>query len=204
MWESRWEQVQAEMAAASAGLEQQLNEAHNRSAKLEGQLHEAKSKAEAADDRASELQKQLTVLQQQSSKEPDVGSVVQRPVKSVEQQARATGVTSLQVSAEDCSWLMIGVLVKVAELEKARNSMASELVGLTTRNNELQVRCEKAEKRVAETEGLKHHYDMMLEMMGEKSEEVAMLQEEMDEVKQLYHEQINQLTNQIVSLTESK
>ena len=98
MWERRWEQVQGEMASASTGFGQQLDEAHNRSAKLEAELHESKTKASVAESHLEELQKQLANLQGQLSKQRDV-KIVERPDKSVEQQARAAEVTSLQVNA---------------------------------------------------------------------------------------------------------
>ena len=108
--------------------------------------------------------------------------------KSSEQQARSAEVVSLQV----------------VELEKARNSMANELVALTTKNNGLIERCEKAEAQCTQLEGMRDHYNTVLEMMGEKCEEVETQREDIQEMKAIFHDQINMLSLQIETLTQKE
>jgi hypothetical protein len=75
--------------------------------------------------------------------------------------------------------------------------MANELVSLTTKNNGLVIRCDKAEEQCVKLEGMRDHYNTLLEMMGEKCEELENLKEDMGEVKSIYQDQLNQMSLQI-------
>lgn len=81
----------------------------------------------------------------------------------------------------------------IQQLEKTRESMARELVNLTNLNEELQEKIEELPKLQENYQALDSRYNALLQMYGEKEEQVQELMLDLEDVKEMYKTQINAL-----------
>ncbi|BFZ03381.1 hypothetical protein BsWGS_06419 [Bradybaena similaris] len=82
---------------------------------------------------------------------------------------------------------------EISQLERTRESMARELVNLTNQNEEL-LEVKKAHEQLeVEFSELNSRYSAILQMYGEKEEEVQELKLDLQDVKEMYKSQIDAL-----------
>ncbi|XP_065195021.1 TATA element modulatory factor-like [Sycon ciliatum] len=82
---------------------------------------------------------------------------------------------------------------QVILLEKARASVAQELVTMAAENEQLSRRLDSVPALKRQVEELDKRYNTMLQMYGEKAEEANELRMDLDDVKALYKQQIHDL-----------
>eukprot|EP00118_Oscarella_pearsei_P020849 m.230413 g.230413 ORF g.230413 m.230413 type:complete len:930 (+) comp40059_c0_seq18:67-2856(+) len=82
---------------------------------------------------------------------------------------------------------------EMAGLEKMKQSMGEELVTLTAKNDELTERLESMSDLTVSFQELEQRYNAVLQMYGEKEEQVEELRLDLEDVKSMYRTQINEL-----------
>eukprot|EP00270_Netrium_digitus_P013657 TRINITY_DN4566_c0_g1_i1.p1 TRINITY_DN4566_c0_g1~~TRINITY_DN4566_c0_g1_i1.p1 ORF type:complete len:796 (+),score=317.43 TRINITY_DN4566_c0_g1_i1:330-2390(+) len=92
---------------------------------------------------------------------------------------------------------------RIAALESTRDSLAEELVKATTLCEALRSESALLPGMKAELEALRRRHASALELMGERDEQVEELRADLQDVKQMYREQIDMLVSQIERITSS-
>ncbi|KAJ9575477.1 hypothetical protein L9F63_007682, partial [Diploptera punctata] len=82
---------------------------------------------------------------------------------------------------------------EMSRRDAERNALTSELSQLTARVEEQEARLKEAETVRGQFQDLQHKYDALLQMYGEKVEEAQELQLDLEDVKEMYKSQIDQL-----------
>ncbi|XP_012935003.1 TATA element modulatory factor [Aplysia californica] len=82
---------------------------------------------------------------------------------------------------------------EIQQLERTRESMARELVDLSNQNEELKEKKAEHEKLQTEFQELSGRYSALLQMYGEKEEQVQELRLDLQDVKEMYKTQIDTL-----------
>ncbi|XP_014661527.1 PREDICTED: TATA element modulatory factor-like [Priapulus caudatus] len=82
---------------------------------------------------------------------------------------------------------------EVRNLERTRESLAKELVNLTSKNNEMEEELKELPILRAKVQALDTRYNAALTMYGEKEEEVEELRLDLQDVKEMYRAQIDEL-----------
>jgi len=82
---------------------------------------------------------------------------------------------------------------EAAKNEKIRKTLNEEIAQLTVQNQELQVNVKKVSDLEYRLEELEKNYNAVLQMYGEKVEEADELKLDLEDVKQMYKAQIDQL-----------
>uniref|UniRef100_A0A8C4QWC8 TATA element modulatory factor 1 n=1 Tax=Eptatretus burgeri TaxID=7764 RepID=A0A8C4QWC8_EPTBU len=82
---------------------------------------------------------------------------------------------------------------EISTLEQSRTIMTEELVKLTTENEDLLMEVSEVPKLKTELQDLQQRYNTMLQMYGEKAEEAEELRLDLEDVKNLYKAQIEEL-----------
>ncbi|CAH1794163.1 unnamed protein product [Owenia fusiformis] len=110
---------------------------------------------------------------------------------------RQTGAATIMENLESQLKLREGEILQlqseIGSLERTRESMARELVNLSTHNDELQEKLDVLEDIREKYTELDGRYNAMLLMYGEKEEQVQELRLDLADVKEMYKTQIDQL-----------
>jgi chromosome segregation ATPase len=85
---------------------------------------------------------------------------------------------------------------QVMSLEKTRGTIGEELVVLSTKNNELSLTVTRLSEYQTQYQELEQRYAALLQMYGEKEEEAEELRLDLQDVKSMYRQQIQQLLQQ--------
>uniref|UniRef100_A0A6I8PR06 TATA element modulatory factor 1 n=1 Tax=Ornithorhynchus anatinus TaxID=9258 RepID=A0A6I8PR06_ORNAN len=91
---------------------------------------------------------------------------------------------------------IIHLQLEIGNLEKTRSIMAEELVKLTNQNDELEEKVKEIPKLRAQLRDLDQRYNTILQMYGEKAEEAEELRLDLEDVKNMYKTQIDELLKQ--------
>ncbi|NXV41096.1 TMF1 factor, partial [Uria aalge] len=86
--------------------------------------------------------------------------------------------------------------LEIGNLEKTRSIMAEELVKLTNQNDELEEKVKEIPKLRSQLKDLDQRYNTILQMYGEKAEEAEELRLDLEDVKNMYKTQIDELLKQ--------
>nr|XP_008518249.1 PREDICTED: TATA element modulatory factor isoform X2 [Equus przewalskii]XP_023475863.1 TATA element modulatory factor isoform X2 [Equus caballus] len=89
--------------------------------------------------------------------------------------------------------------LEISNLEKTRSIMAEELVKLTNQNDELEEKVKEIPKLRTQLRDLDQRYNTILQMYGEKAEEAEELRLDLEDVKNMYKTQIDELLRQRLS-----
>lgn len=89
--------------------------------------------------------------------------------------------------------------LEIGNLEKTRSIMAEELVKLTNQNDELEEEVKEIPKLRIQLRDLDQRYNTILQMYGEKAEEAEELRLDLEDVKNMYKTQIDELLRQRLS-----
>ncbi|KAG8510562.1 TATA element modulatory factor, partial [Galemys pyrenaicus] len=89
--------------------------------------------------------------------------------------------------------------LEISNLEKTRSIMAEELVKLTNQNDELEEKVKEIPKLRTQLRDLDQRYNTILQMYGEKAEEAEELRLDLEDVKNMYKMQIDELLRQRLS-----
>ncbi|KAK4780336.1 hypothetical protein SAY87_016442 [Trapa incisa] len=92
---------------------------------------------------------------------------------------------------------------RLASMESIRDSLAEELVKLTAQCEKLRSEASVVPSIRAELEALRRRHSAALELMGERDEELEELRADIDDLKEMYREQVSLLVNQIQTLGSS-
>ncbi|XP_055954476.1 TATA element modulatory factor isoform X2 [Patella vulgata] len=116
---------------------------------------------------------------------------------SLYEQLRHSGATALIEGLQSQLKLREGEIVQlqseITQLERTRESMAKELVNLTNHNEELQDQLKEYPELLTNFKELDGRYNAILQMYGEKVEETEELRLDLEDVKEMYKQQINHL-----------
>uniref|UniRef100_A0A3B3UZI6 TATA element modulatory factor 1 n=1 Tax=Poecilia latipinna TaxID=48699 RepID=A0A3B3UZI6_9TELE len=83
--------------------------------------------------------------------------------------------------------------LEIASLERSRSVMAEELVRLTNQNDEMQEKVKDIPKLKIQLKDLEQRHNTILQMYGEKAEEAEELRLDLEDVKNMYKTQIDEL-----------
>lgn len=83
--------------------------------------------------------------------------------------------------------------IEIASLERSRTVMAEELVRLTNQNDDLESKVKEIPKMKVQMKDLEQRYNTILQMYGEKAEEAEELRLDLEDVKNMYKTQIDEL-----------
>lgn len=90
---------------------------------------------------------------------------------------------------------------QIDDLTKSRTALADELVVLVGKNEELSKQCTELPKVKAALKEMEEKLDAVMVMYGEKKEEASELRLDLQDFRQLYQVQTQQLCDQIEQLT---
>ncbi|KAG5835721.1 hypothetical protein ANANG_G00247010 [Anguilla anguilla] len=83
--------------------------------------------------------------------------------------------------------------IEISSLEKTRSIMAEELVKLTSQNDEMEEKVAEIPKLRVQLKELEQRHNTILQMYGEKAEEAEELRLDLEDVKNMYKTQIDEL-----------
>nr|XP_055040239.1 TATA element modulatory factor-like isoform X1 [Misgurnus anguillicaudatus] len=83
--------------------------------------------------------------------------------------------------------------IEITSLERSRTVMAEELVRLTNQNDDLESKVKEIPKMKVQMKDLEQRYNTILQMYGEKAEEAEELRLDLEDVKNMYKTQIDEL-----------
>ncbi|KAI1890959.1 hypothetical protein AGOR_G00158950 [Albula goreensis] len=83
--------------------------------------------------------------------------------------------------------------IEISSLEKTRSIMAEELVKLTNQNDEMEEKVKEIPKLRVQLKELEQRHNTILQMYGEKAEEAEELRLDLEDVKNMYKTQIDEL-----------
>ncbi|KAF4107584.1 TATA element modulatory factor isoform X1 [Onychostoma macrolepis] len=83
--------------------------------------------------------------------------------------------------------------MEIAGLERSRTVMAEELVRLTNQNDEMESKVKEIPKLKVQLKELEQRHNTILQMYGEKAEEAEELRLDLEDVKNMYKTQIDEL-----------
>ncbi|XP_050978492.1 TATA element modulatory factor isoform X1 [Labeo rohita] len=83
--------------------------------------------------------------------------------------------------------------MEIASLERSRTVMAEELVRLTNQNDEMESKVKEIPKLKVQLKDLEQRHNTILQMYGEKAEEAEELRLDLEDVKNMYKTQIDEL-----------
>uniref|UniRef100_A0A8C2BM83 TATA element modulatory factor 1 n=1 Tax=Cyprinus carpio TaxID=7962 RepID=A0A8C2BM83_CYPCA len=83
--------------------------------------------------------------------------------------------------------------MEIASLERSRTVMAEELVRLTNQNDEMESKVKEIPKMKVQLKDLEQRHNTILQMYGEKAEEAEELRLDLEDVKNMYKTQIDEL-----------
>ncbi|XP_051768190.1 TATA element modulatory factor isoform X2 [Ctenopharyngodon idella] len=83
--------------------------------------------------------------------------------------------------------------MEIASLERSRTVMAEELVRLTNQNDEMEDKVKEIPRLKVQLKDLEQRHNTILQMYGEKAEEAEELRLDLEDVKNMYKTQIDEL-----------
>uniref|UniRef100_A0A4W6FBK4 TATA element modulatory factor 1 n=1 Tax=Lates calcarifer TaxID=8187 RepID=A0A4W6FBK4_LATCA len=83
--------------------------------------------------------------------------------------------------------------LEISSLERSRSVMAEELVRLTNQNDEMEEKVKEIPKLKVQLKDLEQRHNTILQMYGEKAEEAEELRLDLEDVKNMYKTQIDEL-----------
>ncbi|TTB85607.1 TATA element modulatory factor [Bagarius yarrelli] len=83
--------------------------------------------------------------------------------------------------------------VEILNLERTRSAMAEELVKLTNQNDDLEAKVKDIPRLRVQLKDLEQRHNTILQMYGEKAEEAEELRLDLEDVKNMYKTQIDEL-----------
>lgn len=83
--------------------------------------------------------------------------------------------------------------LEIANLERSRSVVAQELVRLTNQNDEMEEKVKEIPKLKVQLKDLEQRHNTILQMYGEKAEEAEELRLDLEDVKNMYKTQIDEL-----------
>ncbi|KAK3513008.1 hypothetical protein QTP70_035182 [Hemibagrus guttatus] len=83
--------------------------------------------------------------------------------------------------------------VEISNLERSRSAMAEELVRLTNQNDDLDAKVREIPRLKVQLKDLEQRHNTILQMYGEKAEEAEELRLDLEDVKNMYKTQIDEL-----------
>ncbi|XP_023007438.1 golgin candidate 5-like [Cucurbita maxima] len=92
---------------------------------------------------------------------------------------------------------------RLKSIEMIRDSLAEELVKLTSQSEKLRAEAGMLPGIRAELEALRRRHTAALELMGERDEELEELRADIVDLKEMYREQVNLLVNKIQVMSSS-
>ncbi|KAK2914740.1 TATA element modulatory factor isoform X1 [Channa argus] len=111
--------------------------------------------------------------------------------------ARLTGGSSIIENLQSQLKLREGEIVQlqleISSLERSRSVMAEELVRLTNQNDEMEEKVKDIPKLKVQLKDLEQRHNTILQMYGEKAEEAEELRLDLEDVKNMYKTQIDEL-----------
>jgi len=90
----------------------------------------------------------------------------------------------------------------IDSLKESKLNLEDQLVQLMSKNEDLEKLIQQLLESEKEFKSLKSRYVALLELLGERSEKATELTNDIDDMKQLYKQQINMLCTQIEGLTK--
>uniref|UniRef100_A0AAR2JEH7 TATA element modulatory factor 1 TATA binding domain-containing protein n=1 Tax=Pygocentrus nattereri TaxID=42514 RepID=A0AAR2JEH7_PYGNA len=83
--------------------------------------------------------------------------------------------------------------LEISNLERSRSVMAEELVRLTNQNDEMEAKVKEIPRLRVQLKDLEQRHNTILQMYGEKAEEAEELRLDLEDVKNMYKTQIDEL-----------
>ncbi|XP_077979668.1 TATA element modulatory factor-like [Glandiceps talaboti] len=102
-------------------------------------------------------------------------------------------IESLQSQVKQRDGEIVQLQVEITQLERTRTAMAEELVNLSNRNEILEDKVEQIPEMQRRLQALEHKHNAVLQMYGEKAEEAEELKLDLQDVKEMYRQQIEEL-----------
>ncbi|MFT7801451.1 TATA element modulatory factor [Arapaima gigas] len=88
---------------------------------------------------------------------------------------------------------IVQLQLEISNLEKTRSIMAEELVKLTNQNDEMEEKVKEIPRLRVQLKELEQRHNTILQMYGEKAEEAEELRLDLEDVKNMYKTQIDEL-----------
>ncbi|TKS70961.1 TATA element modulatory factor [Collichthys lucidus] len=111
--------------------------------------------------------------------------------------ARLSGGSSIMENLQSQLKLREGEIaqlqLEISSLERSRSVMAEELVRLTNQNDEMDEKVKEIPKLKIQLKDLEQRHNTILQMYGEKAEEAEELRLDLEDVKNMYKTQIDEL-----------
>ncbi|XP_059185913.1 TATA element modulatory factor [Centropristis striata] len=111
--------------------------------------------------------------------------------------ARLSGGSSIMENLQSQLKLREGEIaqlqLEISSLERSRSVMAEELVRLTNQNDEMEEMVKEIPKLKVQLKDLEQRHNTILQMYGEKAEEAEELRLDLEDVKNMYKTQIDEL-----------
>ncbi|XP_019660599.1 TATA element modulatory factor isoform X2 [Ailuropoda melanoleuca] len=117
-------------------------------------------------------------------------------VSSTPTMSRSSSISGVDMAGLQTSFLS---QLEIGNLEKTRAIMAEELVKLTNQNDDLEEKVKEIPKLRTQLRDLDQRYNTILQMYGEKAEEAEELRLDLEDVKNMYKTQIDELLRQRLS-----
>ncbi|TPX32645.1 hypothetical protein SmJEL517_g04333 [Synchytrium microbalum] len=109
----------------------------------------------------------------------------------------AAVVDRLTVTIRQYEGQMASLQNQLAMAQKLRDELAEEMVKLTNENENLKLRQNRLEEIERERDEVTQRYNQALELLGEQTERVEELNQDIKDMKELYKAQLNELVLQV-------
>ncbi|KAL4012926.1 hypothetical protein IC575_025072 [Cucumis melo] len=110
---------------------------------------------------------------------------------------------SLEAALRQKEGELASYVSRLKSIESIRDSLAEELVKLTSQSEKLRAEAGMLPGIRAELEALRRRHSAALELMGERDEELEELRADIVDLKEMYREQVNLLVNKIQIMSSS-
>ncbi|XP_033821902.1 TATA element modulatory factor [Periophthalmus magnuspinnatus] len=141
-----------------------------------------------------------SVLSQDDSLDHSLGNMslsVSMSGTNLYEAARLSGGSSIIENLQSQLKLREGEIaqlqLEIAGLERSRSVMAEELVRLTNQNDDMEEKVKEIPKLKVQLKDLEQRHNTILQMYGEKAEEAEELRLDLEDVKNMYKTQIDEL-----------
>ncbi|XP_029359044.1 TATA element modulatory factor isoform X2 [Echeneis naucrates] len=143
---------------------------------------------------------QTPVLSQEDSLDHSLGTMtmsISMSGTNLYEAARLSGGSSIFENLQSQLKLREGEIsqlqLEISSLERSRSVMAEELVRLTNQNDEMEDKVKEIPKLKIQLKDLEQRHNTILQMYGEKAEEAEELRLDLEDVKNMYKTQIDEL-----------
>ncbi|XP_069004564.1 TATA element modulatory factor [Embiotoca jacksoni] len=137
-----------------------------------------------------------SILSQDDSLDHSLGTMTMSGTNLYEA-ARLSGGSSIIENLQSQLKLREGEIaqlqLEITSLERSRSVMAEELVRLTNQNDEIEEKVKEIPKLKIQLKDLEQRHNTILQMYGEKAEEAEELRLDLEDVKNMYKTQIDEL-----------